>query len=329
MMKTLLLNQREVKQLLNMPDAIVAVEEAYKDFNRKMAIQPPIVSIEVPEYNGEMDLKMGYSKSTEIIAVKTAVGYWDNPERYHLPTLLATITLYDGKNGYPVCIMDGSLITGYRTGAAGGVSAKVLARKNSKTIGVIGAGNQARMQVIALKEVLPLETVKVWSPVREQQLKYKQDIESMLGIQVLLCDEPKDAVEGSDVIVTATPGKNPIVQDEWVSPGTHIIAIGADMKGKQELDPKIFSRAKIVVDNIQQCVLRGETQNPIKEGIITEKDIHAEIGEILLGTKVGRENNKEITIFDSTGMSIQDNMTACRIFKNAVQLGIGQKIELI
>lgn len=328
-MKTLLLNQREVKQLLNMPDTIIAVEEAYKDFNRKMVIQPPIVSIEVQEHNGEMDLKAGYSKSTDMIAVKTAVGYYDNPKRYNLPSLLATITLYDGKNGYPVCIMDGSMITGYRTGAAGAVSAKVLARKNSEIVGVIGAGNQARMQIIALKQVLPIKTVKVWSPIREEQVKYKQDVELMLGIQVILCDEPKVAVENSDIIVTTTPGKNPIVQDEWVSPGTHIIAIGADMEGKQELDCKTFSRAKIVVDNIQQCVPRGETQNPIREGIITEKEIYAEIGEVLLGTKLGRENNKEITIFDSTGMSIQDNTTACRIFKNAVRLGIGQNIELI
>lgn len=328
-MKTLLLNQKEVKQILNMADTIAAVEEAYKDFNRKLVVQPPILSIEVPDYNGEMDLKAGYSKSTEMIAVKTAVGYWDNPKHYNLPTLLATITLYDGKSGYPVCIMDGSLITGYRTGAAGGVSAKVLARKNSEVVGVIGAGNQARMQVSALKEVLPIKTVKVWSPIGEDMLKYKQDIESMLGIQVILCDEPKEAVKSSDIIVTATSSKNSIVQDEWISPGTHIIAIGADMEGKQELDSKIFSHAKIVVDNIQQCVYCGETQNPIREGIITEKDLHGEIGEILLGTKLGRESNEEITIFDSTGMSIQDNITACMIFKNAIRLGVGQNIELI
>ncbi len=328
-MKTLLLNKKEVKQILNMTDTIAAVEEAYKDFNRKLVVQLPILSIEVPDYNGEMDLKAGYSKSTEMITVKTAVGYWDNPKHYNLPTLLATITLYDGKNGYPVCVMDGSLITGYRTGAAGGVSAKVLARKNSEVVGMIGAGNQARMQVVSLKEVLPIKTVKVWSPIGEDMLKYKQDIESMLDIQVILCDEPKEAVKYSDIIVTATSSKNSIVQDEWISPGTHIIAIGADMEGKQELDSKIFSHAKIVVDNIQQCVHRGETQNPIREGIITEKDLHGEIGEILLGTKLGRESNEEITIFDSTGMSIQDNITACMIFKNAIRLGLGQNIELI
>ncbi len=328
-MKTLLLTGKEVKGLLNMPDAILAVEQGYKAYNQNMVEQPPIVSIDITEYNGEMDIKAGYSKATEMIAVKTAVGYWDNPKRYQLPTGLAVITLYDAKNGYPICIMDGSLITGYRTGAAGGVSAKILARENSESVGVIGAGSQARMQVMAINEVLPVKTVKVWSPVEEEQIKYKKDMESLLNISVTPCSQAEEAVSDSDIVVTATPAKALIVRSRWIRPGTHIIAIGADMEGKQELDPKIFSLAKVVVDSKSQCIARGETQNPVKAGILAPEDIYAEIGEILSGTKSGRENQEEVTLFDSTGMSIQDNMTACKIYEKAVISGAGNYIQLI
>lgn len=328
-MKTLILNQQEVKELLNMPDAIKAVEEAYKAYNLNKVEQPPIVSVEVAEHDGEVDIKACYSKVNEMISVKTAVGYWNNPEIYGLPTLLATISIFDGRTGYPVCIMDGSLITGYRTGAAGGVSAKILARKNSKIVGVIGAGNQARMQVKALKEVLPIETIKVWSRSKEKSYEYKMDIESSFGISVIVCDEPKESVEESDIVVTVTPGKKALVQNDWIKKGTHIIAIGADMEGKQEIDPKLFFRAKVLVDSIEQCILRGETQNPLKAGIISEKDIYAEIGEVLLGKKLGRVNDDEITIFDSTGMGVQDNTTATMIYKLAIEKSLGQFLSLV
>jgi len=328
-METLLLNQQEVSELLNMPDAIKAVEEAYKAYNLNKVQQPPIVSIDVAEHKGEIDIKACYSGISGMTSVKTAVGYWNNPEAYGLPTLLATICLFDGKTGYPVCIMDGRLITEYRTGAAGAVSAKVLARKDSKTVGVIGAGSQARMQLRALAEVLTIETVKVWSRSKEKLAGYKSDIEALLGINVVICDVPEESVAEADIVVTATPGKKAIILKDWIEKGTHIIAVGADMEGKQEIDPEIFSGAKIVVDSIDQCTLKGETQNPIKAGIISAKDIHAEIGEVLLGKKPGRVNDDEITIFDTTGMGVQDNTTAKIIYDWAVEKGLGQYLRLI
>lgn len=328
-MKTLILSRADVSELLNMADTITAVEEAYRTFNSGFAIQPPIMSIDVPENNGELDVKACYSQSNSTITVKTAVGFWDNKANYDLPTLLATIILYDGKNGFPLCIMDGSLITGYRTGAAGAISAKLFARKNSKTVGVIGSGGQARMQAMALKEVLPIETIKVWSPSPEELAAYKADMEKALGIKVIPCETVKEAVQAADIVITTTPSKHALVSSTYIKTGTHIVAIGADMEGKQELDPLIFKNAKIVVDSKAQCLQRGEARNPFISGVIKDTDIYAEIGEILLKKKPGRENEGEITIFDSTGMGIQDNTVARMIYNKALEQGKGLFLSLL
>lgn len=327
-METLILLKQDVSKLLNMKDAITSVEQAYIEYSSNKVIQPPIVSIDDTEHNGELDIKTCYSKSQKIISIKCASGYWDNPKQHNLPTLLATIQLLDGITGYPLCIMDGSLITGYRTGAAGGLSARLLARKDSKKVAIIGAGNQARMELKAIREVIDIESVKVWDTNTKLLKAYKEEVSKSLNLIVETCETAKDAVVGADIIVTVTPSKNMIVKDEWIKDGTHIIAIGADMKGKQEIDPKIFSRAKIYVDSKAQCIERGETQNPIESEDIKISDIYAELGEVLLGNKEGRINPSEITIFDSTGMGIQDNTLATLIYKKALSLNIGTRINL-
>ncbi len=329
-MKTLILNQADVKSLLSMSEAIKDVEIAYKSFNSNEVVQPPIQSIITPELNAETDVKSSYSKATNMTCIKAAPGYWDNLKKYNMPTLFATITLFHGDHGFPVCIMEATLITGIRTGAAGGVATKALARPDSEVVGMIGAGNQARMQIRAIKEVMPqIKKVKVWSPVEGEAEKYQSDMESELKIEVVPCREAKDACIDSDIIVTVTPGGKAIVMDEWISPGTHICAIGADVEGKQELEEKIFKRAKVVVDSIEQCVNGGETRNAIIAKVFNADQIHAEIGEILLGKKEGRVNNEEITIFDSTGMSVQDNATATGIYNRAIKKGIGLNINFI
>ncbi|MEI8216606.1 MAG: ornithine cyclodeaminase family protein [Eubacteriales bacterium] len=329
-MKTLILTQADVKKLLNMPDAIKDVEIAYKSYNSGEVVQPPIQSIIMPELNAETDVKSSFSKATNMTCVKAAPGYWDNLKKYNMPTLFATINLFHGDHGFPVCMMEATLITGVRTGAAGGVAARALARPDSKVVGIIGAGNQARMQLRAIKEVMPgITEVKVWSPVPGEADLYKRDMQNELSLNIQPCEFAKDVCIGSDIIVTVTPGGKPIVMDEWVGPGTHITAIGADVEGKQELDVNIFKRAKVIVDSIEQCTGGGETRNSIIAGVFSAERIHAEIGEVLLGKKTGRTSAEEITVFDSTGMSIQDNATAAGIYKRALEQGIGMNIDFI
>ncbi|MEL7654850.1 MAG: ornithine cyclodeaminase family protein, partial [Bacillota bacterium] len=185
------------------------------------------------------------------------------------------------------------------------------------------------MQIRALKAVLDFGKVQIWGRAAEQLASYKIEMTKEIGCSIEIANTPEDAVKGADIIITTTPSKEPIVKMEWVSPGTHIIAVGADMEGKQELEASLFDKAKIVVDHLQQCMTRGETQSPLKAGVIKEEDIHCEIGQILLGKKPGRESDSEITIFDTTGMAVQDNVTAAKLYEGALALGLGKYYDFM
>jgi ornithine cyclodeaminase/alanine dehydrogenase len=327
-MKTLLLNKEDVGGLIAMKDVIAAVEEAYRAFSGGQVEQPDYIGIDLPSPRGEIDFKLGYYQANEMISMKASSGgFPDNPTAYGLPANMGTILLFDARTCALACVMDGSLITGLRTGAAGAVSVKVLARKDAKTVTAIGTGIQARLQIRAISEVMDIETIHAWDNNPDTLANYKADIEREFGIPVVMAASKEAAVRSADILVTTTRGKGALVEAAWVRPGTHIVAIGTDQRGKQELAPEIFRNAKIVNDSIAQCVTKGETWHPLDAGIITMDQIHGEIGEILLGKKPGRENDDEITIFDSTGMAIQDNTTASRIYRNALERGVGTFFE--
>jgi alanine dehydrogenase len=183
------------------------------------------------------------------------------------------------------------------------------------------------MQIRAINEIMKIEEIHAWDNYPETLSKYKTDIESEFGIPVIMANSKKEAVEQADILITTTRGKGSLVDADWVKPGAHIVAIGTDQQGKQELDPEIFRNAKIVVDSISQCTEKGETWHPLNKNVITRDDIHGEIGEILLERKPGRESNDEITIFDSTGMAIQDNTTASKIYQNAIATNVGTFVQ--
>ncbi len=326
-MKTLVLNMRQVESLLSVRETIPAVEAAYKAFSAGKVVQPPIVSIDLEKSNAEIDFKIGYTAEDDIIGLKMAGGFWDNPAKYDMSTNMATICLIDANCGVPRCIMDGSLITTYRTAAAGALAASILARPDSRVAAVIGTGGQARMQIVALNEMFNLEQVRVWGI--EGVCEYITDMQKRLpGVVFVPCQAAKEAVTGADIIITATPSKQPLIMNEWIVPGMHINAIGCDMEGKQELEASIFPRALVVNDNIAECVRRGDTQHPVRLGFIAREDIHAEIGEILLGKKRARQSVDEITVFDATGMSIQDITTSLLVYRRAVEQEIGTWIAL-
>jgi ornithine cyclodeaminase/alanine dehydrogenase len=328
-MKTLLLNKQDVGRLISIKEVIGTVEEAYKAFNSGQVIQPAYTCIRLPP-QGEIDFKLGYNEANEIISMKASSGgFPNNPTEHGVPSGMGTILLFDARSCALICVMDGSLLTGLRTGAAGAVSVKALARRNAKTITSIGTGNQARMQIRAIREVMTIDTIHAWARNPASVTQFQADIEREFGIPVVVARSKKDAVEQADILVTTTRGKGSLVEAAWVRPGTHIVAIGTDTYGKQELAPEVFRNAKIVVDSIAQCVEKGETWHPLNKNIISQDDIHAEIGEILLGKKAGREADDEITIFDSTGMAIQDNTTSYRIYRNAIASNTGTSFEFI
>jgi alanine dehydrogenase len=242
---------------------------------------------------------------------------------------MATIFLLDPKTGAPLAIMDGTWVTNMRTGAGGAVAAKYLARKDSHVVAMVGAGVQARTQLIALNEVLDIDEVRVSDAVKGKAKNYAEEMGKQLRIEIEPMIDVEKTIEGADIVVTVTPARGPIVKDEWISDGMHINAIGADAPGKQELDPEILKRAKIVVDDMKQALHSGEVNVPLSEGIIARGDIYAELGEIITGEKPGRASRHEITIFDSTGLAIQDIATDWKVYQKAKKLGKGKKVELL
>lgn len=328
MSEVLILSQDEVRSCLPMRDAIKAVKEAYMAFAEGRVKMTPVVHLGVEKYRGEVDIKSGCVEDFGLIGTKIASGFYDNP-KIGLPSSMAVIILMDLKTSVPLAMMDGTYITAVRTGAAGAVAASVLARKDSKTVGVIGAGMQGRMQVLALNEIFLIEKVKVYSRTEGNREKYASEMSEKLGINVQAVGDARKAVINADIVVTATPSKKAIVMDEWIHDGVHINAIGADAPGKQELDPRIMRRAKIVVDSLNQCRVIGEIQHALSQGLIEESDIHAEIGGILIGKKKGRETDDEITLFDSTGLAAQDIAAANIVYQLAKKRKMGKIVELL
>ncbi len=329
MSEVLILSQDEVESCLPMGRTIEAVREAYVAFAKGRVQMAPVVHLDVKQYNGEVDIKSGFVEDFGIIGTKIASGYYDN-HKLGLPPGIAVIVLLDLKTSMPLAIMDGTHITAYRTGAAGAVAASVLARKDAKTIGVIGTGTQGRMQLHALMEIFDIESVLSWDVASDVAESYSKEMSNLYGIDVQATKHIEEVVRGADILVTVTPSRKPLVMGEWVRDGTHINAIGADGPGKQELDPLIVAHAdKIVVDSLAQCRKIGEIQHALGQNLISEDDVHAEIGEILLGEKAGRESELEVTIFDSTGLASQDIAAAHVVYEEAKKKGLGLKTKLL
>ncbi|MEM5873665.1 MAG: hypothetical protein QW065_02600, partial [Acidilobaceae archaeon] len=280
------------------------------------------------EYNGDLRVMPAYISKFRMAGVKVVNVHPNNPKR-GLLTVMATILLVDPESGAPLAVMDGTLITAYRTGAGGAIAIKYLARRGSRVLGVIGAGVQGHIQTLFSSRVMKLERVKVYDVVYSKAESYKKEIEKTLGVDVVICESAECAVRGVDVLVTATPAKGPVVKAEWIEQGLHINAIGADAPGKQELDPAILKRAKIVVDDIEQASHSGEINVPLSQGVISLKDIYAELGEIVAGKKPGRIAEDEITVFDSTGLAIQDVATAQLVYRKALKEGLGIMMDFV
>ena len=328
-MGILLLGDREVRALLTMEDAIKAVEDVFKEKNLGRVQTPLKTFLFYEKYNGDHRFMPAYLEKLDIAGVKIVNTYPENRKKYGLPTVAGIIVLATPKTGEILAILDATWITVVKTAAASAVATKYLARNNSETLGLVGAGLQAIAHIEALAQVMKLKKVKVWSRTRETAEKFLQRMTKQCSeIRFSMAKDVKEAVKDSDVVATITPSRQPVVMVDWVKSGTHINAMGADAPGKQELDPEILKKAKIVVDDLEHSSHSGEINVPLAQGIISEEDIYGEIGEIALGRKPGRASTNEITVFASTGVAIQDIAVAEVVYRKAVTRGFGTKIDL-
>ena len=328
--KTLILGRNELIGLLKPHEYNDCVEQAYRMHGEGRYYMDPKGHIVLDRFPGEWEAMPSYIEEQHAAACKWVSIREKNREKYNLPTVFSILIYTHPETGFPLAIVDGSYHTVMRTGSAAAVSIKWMARKDSRKLAIVGAGHMAEGALATCNEIFPWEEVKVWSRsqatldqfVREQQPKYAD-------FEIRTSTKLEEVVPGADVLVTVTPARAPIIRNEWVTPGMHIAAVGADKKGDQELEGVILTRARIFVDDIRQCRTDGEINVPLAEGLITEADIAGEIGEVITGRKPGRTSDEEITLFDSTGIALQDSATVPLEYERAVAAGVGVEKKMI
>jgi alanine dehydrogenase len=325
--RTLILSKDIVEGLVDIKESMKVIESAFRSMDKRRSQMPPKIYIHLDKYSGDFRAMPAFLEDQDRCALKWVNVHPDNKSR-GLPSVMAVIILSDPQNGFPLCIMDGTCATNLRTGAAGGVAAKYLARKDSGVIGMVGCGAQAETQLLALKELFAITGVKAWGHKESVSKRFVKNMRPS-GLNIKIAKDLRSCVEGCDIIITTTPSRKPLVKRKWLKMGVHINAIGADARGKEELEPKILKDAKIVVDSWEQASHSGEINVPLKKGLISKSDICADIGQIVTRKRRGRRNKAEITVFDSTGLAIQDVAISNLIYKTALRRGRGTYINLV
>jgi alanine dehydrogenase len=328
--KTLILGRSEMIGLLKPQEYNDCVEQAYRMHGEGRFYMDPKGHIVLDRFPGEWEAMPSYIEEPHAAACKWVSIREQNREKYNLPTVFSILIYTHPETGFPLAIVDGSYHTVMRTGAAAAVSAKWMARKDSRKLAIVGAGHMAEGALATCNVVFPWSEVRVWSRsqstldhfVKAQQPKYET-------FEIKASTDLEKTVRGADVVVTVTPARKPIVMASWISPGTHIAAVGADKSGDQELEGKLLKGARIFVDDIRQCRTDGEINVPLSQGLISEADIAGEIGEVITAKKPGRTSDKEITIFDSTGIALQDSATVPLEYERAVAAGVGIEKKMI
>ncbi|MFB6298782.1 MAG: ornithine cyclodeaminase family protein [Halobacteriales archaeon] len=326
-MDTLLLNKDDVDTNAQMTEVIDAVEAAFRAYERGDAKMPAKSYIDLPQYNGDFRSMPAYlaAEDWDAAGIKWVNVHPDNPDDHALPTVMGTVIYSDPETAFPLAIMDGTELTMKRTGAAAAVATRHLAVEDATSMGIIGAGVQSYTQLEAVSAIRPIEEVVV-SDVDEEA------IEAFIEY----FDDEFDVRSGSiseaghcDVLSTVTPVESPIVSPDDIGEKTHINAMGADAEGKHELADEILLNAKLVIDDYDQCTHSGEINVPWAAGILDDDDIYGEIGQIASGVTPGRTADDGVTVFDSTGLAIQDVASAHVVYEHAIDNDNGQPFNLV
>jgi alanine dehydrogenase len=314
-MKTLILTRHDVEKILTPVVANETVEKAFKAYSLGCTQMPPKSYLYFPK--GDLRSMPAYlsGEGFDIAGVKCVNVHPQNAAG-QMPSVMAVIILNDPQTGFPLAVMDGTYLTCLRTGAAGAIAAKYLSRKDSNVAGFVGCGAQARAQLSCLLEVRNIQKIKIWQFPKDKDCvrEFKKWAQTTYGMETIVSPRMDDVTMNSDIVITTTPSRTPLVNR--VSPGTHINAIGADAPGKQEINPQILKQAKVVVDDWTQASHSGEINVPISLKKIMKRDVHALLGDIVAGKKRGRTSAKEITLFDATGLAIQDISCAYIVYKD-------------
>ena len=328
----LLLTRQDVERVLTMKEAIAAVEQGLVQLAHGRAIMPQRTAIRMSELHG---LHLGMpayiagagGDDPGVLALKVVTVYPDNPARFSLPTTCGTILLNDPRTGRLTAIIDAGFLTAMRTGAASGVATKYLAREEASSVGVFGAGAQARTQLAAVCEVRPVKRAVVSDPHAPTRERFVREMSAALGVTIRGTEEAGDCL-ACDIVALATSSTTPVFAGADLRPGTHINAIGAHAPAHRELDAEAIRRSSVIADYKPACLAEaGDLILAMEEGAITADHVRASIGEIASGSRPGRTSAEEITLFKSVGLAVEDVATAGRVFALAKSAGIGREIE--
>lgn len=324
--QTLLLSRADLTDLLTLEDCIAAVEDAFRQYGEGKTLPPKVLGM--PSVDGGFHIKAALlGSSSHYFAAKLNGNFPRNRQRFGMPNIQGLILLCDAANGFPLAVMDSIEITILRTGAATAVAARHLARPDSRTATICGCGNQGRVQLRALRTVLPLQHVYAFDLDHAQAARFAGEFSQEPGITVEVVHDLGTAVGKSDVCVTSTPAKKHFLEKDYVVHGTFVAAVGADNEDKQELDPHLLASSKVVADVLEQCVEIGDLHHAISAGLMQASSVHAELGELVAGKKPGRTSPDEITIFDSTGTALQDVAAAAVVYERATKAGRGLRFH--
>ncbi|MFQ5719138.1 MAG: ornithine cyclodeaminase family protein [Acidobacteriota bacterium] len=324
---TLILSRAEVRDLLPMDRALAAVEAVFAAHGAGETRMPPKIYLDLPEFAGDFRAMPAYIPSQSAAGVKWVSSHAKNPSRGR-PAVLAVLVLSDPETAEPLAVMDGTHLTSMRTGAAGGVAAKYLSREDSTVLALLGAGVQSHAQLEAIRLVRPIDTVRVFDPDGEAVAALAAR-HAEASLSVVACESAADAASGADIVATTTPSRRPIIERDAVGAGTHINAIGADAPGKQELDPALLGGARIFIDDRKQAFHSGEVNVPLSAGVIRAEQIVGTLGAVVAGQQPGRTDDEQITVFDSTGLAVQDMAVARLVYDRALAQGVGHSVPLV
>ena len=305
-------------------DAIDCVEQGFRTLAGGNVVMPPIMTLLVPDHNGEVCVKSAYVPGICSFAMKMSPGFFDNP-KLGLPSTSGLMVLFASRTGMlEALLLDNGYLTDVRTAAAGAVSARHLANEGSNTVCVIGAGVQAKLQLKALSLVRPIESAVIWARDPSKASNLAAELQDEMGIEIKAQEDIAAAVGSADIVVTTTPSATPIVMADWLQPGQLIIAMGSDQEHKVELEPACLARADLYVpDSQSQCAVKGELRSAIAAGVASPDRHFAELGDIADGSAAGRQSDSQIIIADLTGTGVQDTAIATLARERAEADGLG------
>lgn len=325
---TRLLNRLQVADLLGLDECITAVEEAMRAHAEGRTIPPEVLSARVD--GGAFHVKAaGLVGERPYFAAKLNGNFYGNAERFGLPRIQGLLILCDAVNGFPLAVMDSTEITVRRTGAATAVAAKHLARADSTVATIWGCGLQGRIQLAALCRVRPIRKVYAYDVDPAVTRRFAGELGAELSIEITPVEDPLRACRESQVCVTCTPSREPLLGPGDVQPGAFIAAVGSDSDEKQELEAELLRSAAVVVDHLEQCAAIGELHHALDRGLLTRSDVRAELHQVVAGERPGRVSAEEVLVFDSTGVALQDVAAAALVYERAQADGVGAVVEIL